>query len=246
MNDHLSQNNSSQDNQTLLSPEIKKWNWGAFFFNWIWGIFNNVYFSLWVFFPIFGLAVPFILGAKGNRWAWKNKKWRDLAHFQKTQRNWSLAGIIIFVVSVLATLFFTLVVILTLLFVTHLLKKSEPYRLGQQKLQESTIIQREVGIPFVSSWVRGSIKTNAAWGNARLSFTINGPKGKAKVYLEAIEERDQWQLIYLAVEIQNTSEVRVLVEENNPSESTPHRCPQKKIQSEERPSVPYEAYERTG
>ena len=89
-----------------LNPEVKKpisrWNWGAFFFHWIWGIFNGCPIAFLWFVPVIGpLVMPFVLGAKGNEWAWQNKTWRDEYHFQEVQKRWSQAALIIFVLNFL-------------------------------------------------------------------------------------------------------------------------------------------------
>ncbi len=89
-----------------LNPEEKKpisrWNWGAFFFHWIWGIFNGCPIAFLWFIPVIGpLVMPFILGAKGNEWAWQNKTWRDEFHFQEVQKKWSQAALIIFSLNLL-------------------------------------------------------------------------------------------------------------------------------------------------
>ena len=70
--------------------DIKGWNWGAFFFNWIWGLFNGVYWPLVLFIipfiPVVGqlgtLIICIFLGAKGNEWAWKAKSWSSVEEFK--------------------------------------------------------------------------------------------------------------------------------------------------------------------
>jgi hypothetical protein len=44
--------------QTPETPNLKSWNWGAFFLTWIWGIPNGVYlgFSVFVAFVMFGIV----------------------------------------------------------------------------------------------------------------------------------------------------------------------------------------------
>ena len=37
-----------------IPAEIKRWNWGAFLLNWIWGIGNQTYISLLALIPGFG------------------------------------------------------------------------------------------------------------------------------------------------------------------------------------------------
>lgn len=73
--------------------ELRKWNWGAFLLSWIWGIGNRVWISLLALIPVVGLVMMFVLGFKGNRWAWERKEWRDIAHFHSTQRKWAIAGL---------------------------------------------------------------------------------------------------------------------------------------------------------
>ncbi|TCS95757.1 ribonuclease G [Hazenella coriacea] len=83
-------------------PEIaKKWNWGAFFLNWIWGIGNNVWIALLALIPFVNFVMVFVLGAKGGEWAWKSKEWQSVEHFEKVQRTWAKVGLWIFVLCVL-------------------------------------------------------------------------------------------------------------------------------------------------
>lgn len=74
---------------------LKKWNWGAFFLTFIWGLGNRVWWSLLILLPIFPLQLilPFILGAKGNLSAWLKKKDSDnLEIFKSRQKKWNIAG----------------------------------------------------------------------------------------------------------------------------------------------------------
>ena len=76
-----------------IPPGIKGWSWGAFLWNWIWAIFNNTWIGLLALIPGVNLVMIFVLGAKGREWAWKNKKWDSVEHFNRVQRKWSLWGI---------------------------------------------------------------------------------------------------------------------------------------------------------
>lgn len=89
-------------------PEaIKGWNWGAFFFNWLWGVFNGIYWPLILivlnFIPYVGPIIAFCcciaLGIKGNEWAWKAKAWSGIAEFKRVQHNWAIAILWIFGIS---------------------------------------------------------------------------------------------------------------------------------------------------
>lgn len=69
--------------------------WGGFFLNWIWGIGNNTWIALLALLPVANLIVPFWLLFTGREKAWQNRRWRDLEHFNRVQRNWGAAGLVI-------------------------------------------------------------------------------------------------------------------------------------------------------
>jgi hypothetical protein len=90
-------NTSGCGSGAYVPPELKQWNWGAFFLTWIWGLSNRVYLSLLWFVPIAGwFFIPFLLGAKGSTWAWEHKRWENVQHFQRVQRYWAIAGLVFF------------------------------------------------------------------------------------------------------------------------------------------------------
>jgi hypothetical protein len=88
-------NTSGQGLAATVPPEIKEWNWGAFFLTWIWGIGNRVWLALLALIPLpfVGLAMGILLGIKGNEWAWQCKKWDSVEQFRHRQRIWMYWGI---------------------------------------------------------------------------------------------------------------------------------------------------------
>ena len=83
-----------------VPDEIKKWNWGAFWFNWLWGVFNGVYWPLAlivvnILIPdiggIIALGGSIALGIKGSEWAWKAKSWSSVEEFKRVQHKWAVA-----------------------------------------------------------------------------------------------------------------------------------------------------------
>jgi len=96
------ENTSGQGESATVPEEVKGWSWGAFVLTWIWGVCNGVLIALLCLIPAFGFVWAFVLGAKGNEWAWRNKKWDSIEHFKSTQRNWNIAGIILFAISIVA------------------------------------------------------------------------------------------------------------------------------------------------
>lgn len=85
-------NNSGMGERCQIIPyEINgRWNWGAFLFPVIWGLYNHVYQALWCFVPIVGFFYPFYLAGKGNALAWKYRYWHSVEHFRRVQRRWAL------------------------------------------------------------------------------------------------------------------------------------------------------------
>jgi hypothetical protein len=88
--------NNSGGGKGIEVPEgVKGWSWGAFLLNWIWAIGNKTWIGLLALLPYVGLVVAIILGVKGREWAWKNKRWDSLEHFNKVQKRWSFWGVVL-------------------------------------------------------------------------------------------------------------------------------------------------------
>lgn len=73
--------------------ELKRFNWGAFLLNWIWGVMHKQYITLLYFvaciIPVIGpLAISIWFGFTGNKWAWKSKNWESIEQFNDAQRAW--------------------------------------------------------------------------------------------------------------------------------------------------------------
>jgi serine/threonine protein kinase len=81
-------------NETV-PEEILGWNWGAFLMPWLWMWPNQVWYGLFCFIPQVGSLMAIALGAKGNEWAWKSRRWRSIEQFKAHQRGWAIAGILI-------------------------------------------------------------------------------------------------------------------------------------------------------
>lgn len=89
-------------------PDVvaRKFNWGAFFLTFIWGIGNKSYITLLILLaaviPILPLGMCIWFGIMGNRWAWQNKEYSSVEEFQQIQKNWAIAGLTI--VSIMAAI----------------------------------------------------------------------------------------------------------------------------------------------
>jgi hypothetical protein len=95
------ENTSGQGKQAILPEEIKGWNWGAFIFNWLWGLFNGTYIALLSLIPYVGIIMMIILGVKGNEWAWRYKRWDNVEHFKRVQKKWTITGMILIGIAIL-------------------------------------------------------------------------------------------------------------------------------------------------
>ncbi len=80
-----------------------KFNWGAFLFNWIWGIKYNKYVLLFILLLIFipyGFIPAFLMaiwaGMNGNQWAWSEVQYSNEEDFHFAQRAWVKWWFIIF------------------------------------------------------------------------------------------------------------------------------------------------------
>ena len=61
LNMNQQQYTSGLGKQSVVPPEVKGWNWGAFLLNWIWGIGNSTYIALLMFVPLVNIFMFFIL-----------------------------------------------------------------------------------------------------------------------------------------------------------------------------------------
>ncbi len=90
-----------QDNNfsnTTANADIGGWNWGAFFWGWVWCIAMRFYIGILLSFT--GIIGSIILGIYGNRWAWKHRRFKNIEEFVMVQRVWKIWGFILFVLSV--------------------------------------------------------------------------------------------------------------------------------------------------
>lgn len=78
--------------QQAEEAPVKGWNWGAFTYSWIWGIANETYLPLLVLIPGFNLFWIFVVGFKGNEWAWKKNTRLSSRNFNRAQATWNRAG----------------------------------------------------------------------------------------------------------------------------------------------------------
>ena len=198
-----------QPQDTAIPPKLDRWNWGAFLLNWIWGIGNSTYIAFLMFVPLVNLIMIFVLGAKGSKWAWKNRVWADEDHFIRTQRNWARAGFAITALMfVLAGLMFYSIF--------ALMKGSDAYKLTMAQVQEDAQVVEALGKPIEAGWfVSGNIQLNGSEGVANISIPISGPKNSGTVTSRAAKVAGVWDISLLVVRVDGNPTPIVLINKKN-------------------------------
>lgn len=96
------------ENGTQVPNEVKGWNWGAFMYNIFWGIGNKTYLPLLCLIPLFNIVWIFVVGFKGNSWAWQKGNYKDVETFKAVQATWNRAGLVQFIISIAGVVLYVL------------------------------------------------------------------------------------------------------------------------------------------
>jgi len=94
-------NDSGTGAMARLPQELSGFNWGAFLMHWMWAVGNKSYIGLLCFVPYVGVIMHFVLGFKGNEWAWQNRRWDSIEHFRSVQRIWAMWGLGFLIVGII-------------------------------------------------------------------------------------------------------------------------------------------------
>ncbi len=89
-------NDSGTGAMAALPPQLRGFNWGALWMNWIWAIGNSTWIGLLALIPYVGFIMAIVLGVKGNEWAWQNRRWNSIEEFQAQQKTWAIVGWVFF------------------------------------------------------------------------------------------------------------------------------------------------------
>lgn len=103
--------NTSGMQSTVPAEIMGGWNWGAFWFTWIWGVNHRAYITLVaLMMSVLSLAAPLMgmislgfsiyCGIKGNEWGWRNRRFDSVQHFKQVQRIWAYWVLGLFIVGV--------------------------------------------------------------------------------------------------------------------------------------------------
>jgi hypothetical protein len=187
------ENTSGGGGLAAVPARIDRWNWGAFLLNWIWGIGNGTFIALLMFVPLVNIAMPFVLGARGSAWAWRNKRWESVEQFEAVQRQWARWALVVY------ALFGGMIVALVV-FIGGLLRDSEPYKLAKAELVRNVEVQAAFGSPVSAGTPSGNFEVSGPDGTAHFQFSIEGPDDKGTAYVEARKRLGRWELTGVAVD----------------------------------------------
>lgn len=110
-----------------LNRQLGRWNWGAFFLTWIWGVshkvrwtlvvlvtslclgftlpqsaydkaYGTIYFILLFLFSIVNIGIAVYLGFNATKIAWNNGCYNSIADARVSIRRWNIAGVIVFAI----------------------------------------------------------------------------------------------------------------------------------------------------
>jgi hypothetical protein len=144
--------------------------------------------------PVVNWVMPFILGAKGSAWAWRNRRWESIDHFKRVQRRWAVWGLGIY-------LAIGLIGVAGTLYVIDLLKHSDVYQQASRKLHSNEEAVSLLGEPISTGFPWGSFEVSGPTGKADFSFSANGSKAKGTVYVDAAKDFGAWKFNRIELEV---------------------------------------------
>lgn len=97
----LAINTSGAGAGTAIPRDARGLSWGGFVLPWLWGPFNGTWAGLLGLLPVVQIGISIWLLIKGRQLAWQHKRWQSLEHFQRIQRNWSIAALVVLLANLL-------------------------------------------------------------------------------------------------------------------------------------------------
>lgn len=103
------------ESNSIVPESVKGWNWGAFMYNIWWGIGNKTYLPLLCLIPVFNIIWIFVVGFKGNEWAWQNGNYKDVETFKAVQATWNRAGLVQFIIIALFVILYIAFIVVAII-----------------------------------------------------------------------------------------------------------------------------------
>ncbi len=90
--------------------------------------------------------------------------------------------------------------------VTGILKDTDAYRIGMEKLQASPEAMAMLGPPLKTGMPSGSISTSGPTGEAALAIPVEGQKARGVLYVAATKDMGRWKANRIELEIEGQAE----------------------------------------
>lgn len=203
--------NEALNDPAEIPAELDRWNWGAFFLNWIWGVGNSTWIALLALIPLVNIIMIIVLGLRGSRWAWRNRAWRSVDQFRRTQRAWGIAGLLVWIVVLGGG--GTLVASLP-----RILKSADAYALTLKAVRSDQEVVRALGPDIQDSyWIFGQVSVkDDGTGSANYSIPIHGERGSGNVISQATREGNRWTIRQLIVNVDGRQKPIVIIRNGRP------------------------------
>lgn len=102
------QQNQVNYNQQSNNQPIQGWSWGGFLLGIPMGLAHGKWIMLLTFLPIANVIMFFVAGAKMHEWCYNSGCYNSVAEYNASMRVWDKAGIICFIVSIVACVVFAI------------------------------------------------------------------------------------------------------------------------------------------
>lgn len=195
------ENTSGRGRGAVVPPELDRWNWGAFILTWIWGLGNRTYIALLIFVPFVNVAMPFVLGFYGSRWAWQNRTWNDTDHFKKVQRNWSIVAASLMIGAVGFAGF-------KMVDLRDRFGSLEPVQFAIEQIESDPRVAAHLGAPVETGRLveRGTFHIGDMSGTANFALSASGPDADGTVYVAAEKALGEWRIEHFVLELDETGQ----------------------------------------
>jgi len=109
-----------------------------------------------------------------------------------------------------------LFVVCIVLLVFGALKSTDTYKTAVSRAKADPRVQQAIGTPIETGWlVSGSTNVTAGSGSSELTIPIEGPRGKANIYVVATKSAAEWDYSKLLVKVDGSNQTIDLNEETN-------------------------------
>lgn len=98
--------------------------------------------------------------------------------------------------------------------VLGMMKQTDVYQIAFAEIRRNPEVIAALGTPIDAGWMAsGNVRIDNDTGDARLDFSVSGPKGEGKAYVDAHKSAGHWDFRLLAVDVVEGNR-RIIVKQN--------------------------------